>query len=159
MRTRAVPIERTLARILREAGARVHMHVPLAHMNLDPPPADGRAIEILAQGLPLWHGAQLAVDATLVSPVGRDGAAHPHAATTPATAITQATRRKRISVYPEFASQRRCRLVVVGLEIGGRWGIEAQSLVHSLAAAKARATPLASKRPRLALTHAAGQLF
>lgn len=159
LRTRAVPIERTLARILREAGARVHMHVPLAHMNLDPPPADGRAIEILAQGLPLWHGAQLAVDATLVSPVGRDGAAHPHAATTPATAITQATRRKRISVYPEFASQRRCRLVVVGLEIGGRWGIEAQSLVHSLAAAKARATPLASKRPRLALTHAAGQLF
>ena len=56
LRTRAVPVERTLARILREAGARVHMHVPLAHMNLDPPPADGRAIEILAQGLPLWHG-------------------------------------------------------------------------------------------------------
>ena len=111
------------------------------------------------QGLPLWHGAQLAVDATLVIPVGRDGAAHPHAATTPATAITQATRRKRISVYLEFAPQRRCRLVVVGLEIGGRWGIEAQSLVHSLAAAKARATPLASRRPRLALTHAAGQLF
>ena len=39
LRTRAVPVERTLARILREAGARVHMHVPLAHMNLDPPPA------------------------------------------------------------------------------------------------------------------------
>ena len=29
LRTRAVPVERTLARILREAGARVHMHVPL----------------------------------------------------------------------------------------------------------------------------------
>ena len=81
LRARAVPIERALARIFREAGARVHMHVPLANMNFDPPPADARAIEILAQGLPLYQGAQLAVDATLVSPVGRDGTAHPHTTT------------------------------------------------------------------------------
>ena len=123
LRARAVPIERALARIFREAGARVHMHVPLANMNFDPPPADARAIEILAQGLPLYQGAQLAVDATLiVSLVGRDGTAHPHTTTTPGAAIAQATRRKRVSVYPEFEQQRRCRLIVVGLEVGGRWG-------------------------------------
>ena len=100
LRARAVPIERALARIFREAGARVHMHVPLANMNFDPPPADARAIEILAQGLPLYQGAQLAVDATLVSPVGRDGTAHPHTTTTPGAAIAQATRRKRVSRLP-----------------------------------------------------------
>ena len=99
----------------------------------------GRRVKLL---LSKWcHALIWKIQIQQLDPVGRDGAAHPHAATTPATAITQATRRKRISVYPEFAPQRRCRLVVVGLEIGGRWGIEAQSLVHSLAAAKARATP------------------
>ena len=138
LRARAVPIERALARIFREAGARVHMHVPLANMNFDPPPADARAIEILAQGLPLYQGAQLAVDATLVSPVGRDGTAHPHTTTTPGAAIAQATRRKRVSVYPEIEQQRRCRLIVVGLEVGGRWGQEAHTLLHRLAVAKAR---------------------
>ena len=139
LRARAVPIERALARIFREAGARVHMHVPLANMNFDPPPADARAIEILAQGLPLYQGAQLAVDATLiVSLVGRDGTAHPHTTTTPGAAIAQATRRKRVSVYPEFEQQRRCRLIVVGLEVGGRWGQEAHTLLHRLAVAKAR---------------------
>ena len=87
----------------------------------------GRRVKLL---LSKWcHALIWKIQIQQLDPVGRDGAAHPHAATTPATAITQATRRKRISVYPEFAPQRRCRLVVVGLEIGGRWGIEAQSLV------------------------------
>eukprot|EP00435_Cladocopium_sp_Y103_P075725 s5_g63.t1 len=110
-------------------------------MNLAPPVSDGRQIEVLAQGLPLWHGAQLAVDATLTSPVGRAGAARHAAATTPGDAIQRATARKRTSVYPEFTHNRRCRLVVVALETGGRWGREAVDLVRALAHAKARGTP------------------
>ena len=31
--------------------------------------ADERRIEVVANGLPLWHGSQLAVDATIVSPL------------------------------------------------------------------------------------------
>ena len=75
LRSRAVPLERALARICREAGARVATNVPLSRMNLDAPILDHRTIEVLANGLPLFHGAQLAVDTTLVSPVGRDGTA------------------------------------------------------------------------------------
>ena len=40
----------------------------LADMNLPVPVADARRIEIVCNGLPLWHGAQLAVDTTCVSP-------------------------------------------------------------------------------------------
>jgi hypothetical protein len=157
LRTRAVPVERTLARILREAGARVHMHVPLAHMNLDPPPADGRAIEILAQGLPLWHGAQ--VDATLVSPVGRDGAAHPHAATTPATASPRLrganASRFTLSLHPNAAAV----LSLWGWKSAGAGALRPSPLSTASPRPRREPPPLASKRPRLALTHAAGQLF
>ena len=132
-------MERALARVFREAGARVS--VPLSHMNLAPPVADGRQIEVLAQGLPLRHGAQLAVDATLTSPVGRDGEARHDAATVPGDALQRATARKRTTTYPEFAHNRRCRLVVVAIETGGRWGSEAVDLVRALAHAKARGTP------------------
>ena len=36
---------------------------------------DGRRLEVVADGLTLWHGAQLANDTTLVSPLHRDGTA------------------------------------------------------------------------------------
>ena len=44
-------------------------------MNIDAPALHARRIEVLANGLPLWQGAQAAVDTTLVSPVTRDGGA------------------------------------------------------------------------------------
>ena len=47
----------------------------LRDMNVDVPLADSRRIEVLANGLPLWQGAQVAVDTTCVSPVSRDGSA------------------------------------------------------------------------------------
>ena len=66
-----MPLEGALARPCREAGARVARNVRLADMNLDVPVQGAGRIEVL-QRLPLWHGEQLAVDATLVSPRGRD---------------------------------------------------------------------------------------
>lgn len=146
LRLRAGPVERALARVFREAGARVTTNVPLQRMNLDPPATDSRQIEILAQGLPLWHGAQIAADVTLVSPIGRTGLVRHSAATSPGDAILHATRRKRDVTYPEFASSRRCRLAVWGLEVGGRWGHEAIELLRSLAWARARAAPPALRR-------------
>ena len=47
-------------------------NVLLRDMNVDVPLTDGRRIEVLANGLPIWQGAQAAVDTTLVS-------AQPHA--------------------------------------------------------------------------------
>ena len=48
-------------------------------MNVAVPLTDGRRIEVLANGLPIWQGAQAAVDTTLVSPVTWAGDAQPHA--------------------------------------------------------------------------------
>ena len=50
--TRALPLELTVARVCREAGARVARNVRLADMNVDVPVADARRIEVVANGLP-----------------------------------------------------------------------------------------------------------
>ena len=52
---RAGPLDQAAARICREAGARVAAHVALRDLNLDVPAADGRRIEVVANGLPIWH--------------------------------------------------------------------------------------------------------
>ena len=67
LRSRAVGFERTLARVCREAGATVRCNVRLRDMNVAVSATDTRSIEVLATGLPLHHGAQLAVDITLRS--------------------------------------------------------------------------------------------
>ena len=45
------------------------------------------------------------------------------------------------AAYPELAENSCCRLVVVGLEIGGRFSEEAADLIRQLSFAKARAAP------------------
>ena len=114
-------------------------------MNVDVPIADARRIEVVAHGLPLWHGPQLALDATIVSPLTRLGEAHPRADVQPGCAVTAAAHRKRHHTYPELARARRCRLVVVGVEIGGRFGTETVQLLRLLARHKATAVPAASR--------------
>jgi hypothetical protein len=68
-------------------------------------------------GLPLWGGAQLAVDTPLVCPVRRNGAPQPGAATTAGKQLQTARRRKE-QKYHELVASRRCRLVVLVLEVG-----------------------------------------
>ena len=62
---RAGPLERAAGRICREARARVVASVALRDLNIDVPATDGR--RIVANGLPLWRGAQIAVATTLVT--------------------------------------------------------------------------------------------
>ena len=78
----------------------------LRDLNLDAPGTDGRRIEVVANGLPLWQGAQVAVDATIVSPVRRDGSARPGADSVPAIALDQALDRTytQSSRMPDAAS-------------------------------------------------------
>ena len=52
LRTRAVPTERTLARVCREAGAFVRVSAKLRDMNVEVRADDERAIEVLASGSP-----------------------------------------------------------------------------------------------------------
>ena len=101
---------------------------------------DDRRIEAIANGLTLWGGTQLAVDTTLVSPLTRDGQPRRRAGRCTGAALQDARRRKE-RTYPELIGSRRCRLVVLGIETGGRWSEEASTFVKLVAQAKARQTP------------------
>ena len=95
---------------------------------------------LAAYGLPLWHGAQAAVDTTFVSPVSRDGSARAGADRVPGKAAADAGRRKRQTTYPELVAARRCRLVVLALEVGDRFGAEMADFFR-LAASSASSAP------------------
>ena len=85
---------------------------------------DSRRLEVVADGLPLFHGAQLAIDTTLVSPVGRDGLPRPRCVREDGAALTIARRRKE-RTYPELTGRfGRAKLVVLACEVaaGARQG-------------------------------------
>ena len=131
------------SRVCREGDARVARNVRLADMNLDVPVADERRIEVVADGLPLWHGSQLALDATIVLPphtTRRDPPPRKH----PAGLRSRfaAARRKRHRTYPELGRARRRRLVVLGTETGGRFNTETVQFLRLLARHRAAAVPM-----------------
>ena len=90
-------------------------------MNLEVPVADARLIEVVANGLPLQHGSQLAIDVIVMSPLTRLGDAHPRADVDPGCALAAAARRKRHQPYTKFAPARRCRLALRSVAVW-RWG-------------------------------------
>ena len=119
---RGFPLECAAAQICREAGARVTTNVHVRDMDLAVfNNLDGRRLEVVADGLTLWHGAQLAIDTTLVSPLHQDGSARARAADHNGAALVDARRRKE-RTYPELSGDggRAC-LVVLATEVGGRW--------------------------------------
>ena len=145
---RGFAVESAAARICREAGGRVRVNVFVRDMDLIMPNAnDGRRLEVVVDGLPLFGGRQLAIDTTLVGALHADGTARVGAANRDGVALLAARRRKE-ATYPELVGSRsRCRLVVLGGEVGGRWSAETRSFLSQLAAAKAREeVPLLQKR-------------
>ena len=91
---------------------------------------------------PLWHaGHPDGRRHHLVSPVTRAGGAKPHADRVQGTAFEQAAKRKRLHAYPELAVARRCKLVVLAVEVGGRFGPEAVAFLRQLARSRARVSP------------------
>ena len=112
-----------------------------------PHAADARRLEVVVDGLPLFGGVQLAVDTTLVCALHANGSARRGAAHTDGVVLTAARRRKD-STYPELVGRRgRARLVVLAVEVGGRWLPETQSFLSQLGSAKARAeSPLMRRR-------------
>ena len=140
LKTRALAPERTLARVCREAGATVRCNAKLRDMDLAISAHDERAIEVLATGLPLFFGAQLAVDITLRCALASDGTAQPGAARVDGAVCSRA-REDKERKYSELLRADRCRLVVVALETGGRWSEESLQFVESLAGARARDAP------------------
>ena len=101
-------------------GARVMENVLLRDMNLNDISArDSRRVEVVANGLPLWRGAQLAVDITFVSPVRRNGEPQPGASDEDGVQLRVARRRKE-RTYRELLNSRRCRLARPGSLLAAR---------------------------------------
>ena len=89
------------------------MNTKLRDMNVAISASDAREIEVLASGLPLHHGAQLAVDITVRSALTANGSACPNAAHTDGEVLLRA-RTDKERKYHELLDAERCRLVVVG---------------------------------------------
>ena len=70
-----------------------------------------------------------AVDTTLVSPLTTAGLPRRDGGHTAGTALRVAKAR----TYLELTSGRRCWLVVLGIEVGGRWSPQAAEFVRLLA--------------------------
>ena len=68
------------------------------------PRADNPRLEVVADGLPLFHSAQLAVDTTMVSTVRADGAPRRQCAELDGAALDQARRTKE-RTYPELTGE------------------------------------------------------
>ena len=63
--------------------------------------------------------------------------------------ITEVRKRKE-RAYPELVHTGRCRLIVLGVEVGGRFSNEAANFVRSLAHARARSAPVHLKQATIA---------
>ena len=103
-------------------------------------PNENRRLECLVDELPLYNGAQLAVDCTLVSPLTGQGAARPKAHYEEG-AVMAVERKRKAKRYHELVQARRCQLVVAAMEVGGRWSQEAFDFVGLLASARAQEAP------------------
>ena len=102
---------------------------------------DGRRLEVIADGLPLFDGAQLALDTTMVSPLHRDGTAKRGTSDRGGTVLQEARRRKE-RTYPELnGAGGRARLVVLAAEVGGRWSDETAQFLRALAKHRAQGAP------------------
>ena len=116
---RGFALESAAPRVCREAGARVSTNIFVRDLDVVTARAENhRRIEVIAEGLPVFHGAQLAIDTTLVSPVRADGETHRQCQDTDGAALDAARRRKE-RTYPELTGGRgRAKLVVLAGEIG-----------------------------------------
>ena len=144
---RGFALESAVARICREAGGRVGVNTFMRDMDLPVLATDNRRLEVVVDGLPLYGGCQLAIDTTLVCAMHCDGSPHQGAAERDGVVLTAARRRKERR-YPELVGPHsRARLVVLAMEVGGRWSSETRSFLAQLAKARSRReVPLLRKR-------------
>ena len=90
---------------------------------------------VLASGLPLNQGAQLAVHITLECALTADGMATLGAARSVGVVLLRA-RGDKERKYAELLHSERCQLIVVGLETGGRGSGEALEFICQLAGSR-----------------------
>ena len=87
-----------------EKQARVSSNVMMRDMDLlSQDGLDTRRLEVVADGLPLHHEAQLAIDTTMVSPMRRNGAPRPRSTTVDGASLETVRARKKRR-HPELSA-------------------------------------------------------
>ena len=121
LRSPGIPPEKAAARVCREAGARVTTNTQFMDLIIDNiQRQDDRRIDVIPNGPPLQGGVQLAIDTTLVSPLTRASEPRSRAGRYAGAAVQDATRAKERACL-ELLQTRRCKFVVLAIEVGGRW--------------------------------------
>ena len=131
---RGFSLESAAAHVCREASGRVSVNVFVSDLDIAILGVmDNIRLEVVADGLPLFHGAQLAVDTTIVSALKRDGSACRRSVTVDGASLTRPRQRKkrRIQNWQDdlVAPAWSCWFV----EVGGRWSEECQDFLRQLA--------------------------
>ena len=102
---------------------------------------DARRLEVVAEGLSVFGGVQLVLDATLVSAHHGDGTPLRKADNVDGIAL-QHVRKRKEDTCPELCELNgRARLVVIAGEVGGRWSPETKAFLQGVAHGKAQAAP------------------
>ena len=138
---RGFAVESAAARIFREAGSRVRVNVFVRDMDLIMPHAKAEDWRSWLTACLYSEDANWPSTQPLLEPSISMGQLAWERQTGKEWRDKEAT-------YPELVGPRsRCRLVVLGGEVGGRWSAETRSFLSQLAAAKAREeVPLLQKR-------------
>ena len=124
---RGFALESAAARICREAGGRVTTNIFVCDLDITAPDAlDSRRLEVVADGLLLFGGAQLAVDTTVVSPLR-----------TVELRSVKASLWWREERNAHIQSSRHRGAGPDWMEVGGRWSPEALTFTRLLARALA----------------------
>ena len=137
---RGTPAEVCMARICREAGARVKENQLLRDLNIVAQADDQRRIEVIANGLPFWGGKQVAIDTTVVSALKGRGVARGRRQ---GQAIHEAEQDKR-QKHPELLTG--CHFLVMAFEVAGRWSPSAVTFLRNLAWYKSLSVPKVLRR-------------
>ena len=106
---------------------------------------DGRRVDVVAYGLPVFGGLPVCADATLVSPLHKDGEVWRGADAEDGLRLRAARRRKEVT-YPELVDSGRAKLVVLAHEVGGRLAPEALRLLRRLARFRSSRAPALLQR-------------
>ena len=134
---RGFAVESAVEQICREAGARVSTNVMVRDLDIARSNTDSRRLEVVAEGLSVFGGVQLALDATLVSAHHGDGTPLRKADQIDGVALQRKEQR-----YPELSgSNGRARLVVIAGEVGGQWSRETQTFLQCVSHGKAQSAP------------------
>ncbi|OLP80708.1 hypothetical protein AK812_SmicGene38836 [Symbiodinium microadriaticum] len=130
---------KSTARVCKEARATVAANVLFRDLHIITRQDDDRQKrEVIANGLPLWGGVQLAVDTNFISALDANGRPRQHQRNIVYCRCRPPHRTLKQRAYPPRALARLvCCLVVLALEVAGRWSAEA----IQLARCRARSPP------------------